>query len=217
MSNNIAMETPLMHAYSSFSHHEYSFGGEIGFGELQFDLVVKEMPLCSHLNIRGDAGDDAFCAGIEQVLGIHLPTQPGHYHTSRTHSLYWLGPDEWLLISQAESIGLQAQLRAALSGHVSIVDVAGGQTIINLRGSAVALDTLLKKSSVYDFGGWGAAVEGGGRCVQTTFAKASAVVANRCDGTYELVVRRTFADYIARWLLDAGREFGCRIEGESGV
>ena len=150
MSNNIAMETPLMHAHGNFSHHEYSAGGEIAFGELLFDLVVKEMPLCSHLNIRGDAGDDAFCAGIQQVLGIALPTQPGHYHTSRTHSLYWLGPDEWLLVSQAESIDLQAQLRAALSGHLSIVDVAGGQTIINLRGSAVALDTLLKKSSVYD-------------------------------------------------------------------
>ena len=207
MSNNISMETPLMHAYGNFSHHEYSAGGEIAFSELLFDLVVKEMPLCSHLNIRGDAGDDAFCAGILQVLGIALPTQPGHYHTSRTHSLYWLGPDDWLLVSRADSIDLQAQLRAALSGHLSIVDVAGGQTIINLRGSAVALNTLLKKSSLYDFG----------RCVQTTFAKASAVVANRPDGSYELVVRRTFADYIARWLLDAGSEFGCRIEGELGA
>jgi len=48
--------------------------------------------------------------------------------------------------------------------------------------------------------------------VQITFAKASAAVSNRSDGSYDLVIRRSFADYVAQWLLDAGGEFGCRIE-----
>jgi heterotetrameric sarcosine oxidase gamma subunit len=75
------------------------------------------------------------------------------------------------------------------------------------------VQTLLKKSSVYDFAVWPQAEKNAGRCAQTTFAKASAVISNKSDGSFDLIVRRSFADYIARWLLDAGQEFGCRIEG----
>ncbi|MDE0840604.1 MAG: sarcosine oxidase, gamma subunit family protein [Porticoccaceae bacterium] len=213
MSHKIALETPLMHAYGQFSHQQYRANSEVTRGELGFCVVIKELPLCSQLNIRGDAACQNFTSGIQQVLGIELPTEPGCWHFSAEHSLYWLGPDEWLLVSQGPSPDLEAKLRAALSGHISLVDVAGGQSILNLRGAAPALAILLKKSSVYDFGGWSDAVDGRGRCAQTTFAKASAVVANRPDGSFDLVVRRSLADYIGRWILDAGREFGCRIEG----
>jgi sarcosine oxidase gamma subunit len=71
---------------------------------------------------------------------------------------------------------------------------------------------VLKKSSLYDFEGWASAKPASGLVVQTPFAKASAVISNRCDGSYDLVIRRSFADYVAQWLLDAGGEFGCRIE-----
>ena len=71
---------------------------------------------------------------------------------------------------------------------------------------------IVKKSSIYDFDGWDTAKATSGRVVQTTFAKASAAVSNRSDGSYDLVIRRSFADYVAQWLLDAGGEFGCRIE-----
>jgi heterotetrameric sarcosine oxidase gamma subunit len=84
--------------------------------------------------------------------------------------------------------------------------------LINLRGDQQALEVVLKKSSVYDFGAWPDANTNAGRCAQTTFAKATAVVANKADGSYDLIIRRSFADYIAQWLLDAGQEFGCRIE-----
>jgi sarcosine oxidase gamma subunit len=39
------------------------------------------------------------------------------------------------------------------------------------------------------------------------------LVSNRTDGSFDLIIRRSFADYIALWMLDAGREFGLRIEG----
>ena len=111
-----------------------------------------------------------------------------------------------------DAAAIEATLRKSLKGHISVVDVSGGQTCINLRGLAV--ETVLKKSSIYDFEGWDSAKATSGRVVQTTFAKASAVVSNRSDGSYDLVIRRSFADYVAQWLLDAGGEFGCRIEAE---
>jgi heterotetrameric sarcosine oxidase gamma subunit len=116
-------------------------------------------------------------------------------------------------VSQLDAANLEASLRESLPGHIAVVDVSGGQTLVNLRGIRVALDTVLKKSSVYDFAAWADAPSGSGRCVQTTFASASALFSNKPDGSYDLVIRRSFADYVAQWLLDAGREFGCRIEG----
>jgi len=31
-------------------------------------------------------------------------------------------------------------------------------------------------------------------------------------GSAKMSIRRSFADYVAQWLLDAGAEFGCRVE-----
>jgi len=117
-----------------------------------------------------------------------------------------------MLFSSMDASSLEARLRASLSGHIAIADISGGQTLINLRGDQLALEVVLKKSSVYDFGAWADASANAGRCVQSSFGKASAVVANKSDGSYDLIFRRSYADYIAQWLLHAGEEFGCRIE-----
>ena len=214
--SSIKVESPLQYFHRRTSHQSQVAavnGTELFNGDAEFALVVKEAPICTHLNLRGDGRDDGFSAGVSEVLGIPLPTEPGHYHCNHEHSLHWLGPDEWMLVSQAGALTLEAALRQRLTGHISIVDLSGGQALINMRGSNTAVQTMLKKSSVYDFAGWPSAQTDKGCCVQTTFAKATAVVSNKSDGSFDLIIRRSFADYIARWLLDAGQEFGCRIEG----
>ncbi len=212
MPNNITRETPLHYFHKLSSHASSAQSPEIFNGQVEFALVVKEAPLSSFLNLRGNGSDKGFCSAVAEVLGVTVPTEPGTYHSNKDSSIYWLGPDEWLLFSCIDASNLEAQLRKALSGHISIVDISGGQTLINLRGDPCALAILLKKSSVYDFAAWPDADINAGRCAQTTFAKATAVVTNKADGSYDLILRRSFADYIAKWLLDAGQEFGCRIE-----
>ena len=44
MSNNIAMETPLMHAYGNFSHHEYSVGCLLYTSPSPRDVEESRMP-----------------------------------------------------------------------------------------------------------------------------------------------------------------------------
>ena len=144
------------------------------------------------------------------VLGVALPTVPGTYHYNGDTVVYWLGPNEWVITSATDALGLEASLRLEIEGHIAIVDVSGGQTLVNLRGYGVP--TILKKASGYDFGIWTGGPPGAGRCVQTTFAKATAIVANRTNGSFDLIIRRSFSDYVAQWLLDAGQEVGCRIE-----
>ncbi|MDC3264287.1 sarcosine oxidase subunit gamma family protein [Porticoccaceae bacterium] len=209
MSNSIKRESPLQYFHGWFN--KSSAPESLFNDQIDCDLVIKEAPLSAHLNLRGDAEDSEFCAAVTAVLDVPVPKVPGTYHRNGNTSIYWLGPSEWLILEVGgDGAVIEATLRASLKGHISVVDVSGGQTCINLRGAGAA--TVLKKSSVYDFEGWSDAQSAYGRVVQTTFAKASAAVSNRPDGSYDLVIRRSFADYLAQWLLDAGGEFGCRIE-----
>lgn len=197
--SNVSVESPL----------HYFLGKQSGNDSA--GVVIREAALKGHLNLRGNSEDESFCAGVESVLGVKLPTQPGNYETNGETSIYWLGPSEWLVLVAGGSEGeVESKLRQTLQGHISIVDVSGGQTQLNISGEGV--DTVLKKTSVYDFH---PSHFGSGRCVQTTFAKATALVSKQSDGSFDLVIRRSFADYLAAWLLDASAEFGCRIEPES--
>ena len=214
MFGDINVESPLHYLQKLSSHFKGDGKSDLFNTDADYAVVVKERRGCAFLNLRGSAEDKLFCATIANVLAIQLPTTPGHYHSNDDSCIYWLGPDEWLLVSSSQGAGdLEIQLRADMADHISVVDVSGGYTSINLRGVAHALDTLLNKSCVYDVAGWPDASSRTGRCAQTTFAKASAVVSNKFDGSYEVIIRRSFADYLGRWLLDAGEEFGCRIEG----
>lgn len=174
-------------------------------------VVLREEPLRGHLNLRGDPDDEVFRKSVEEVLKVRLPVEPGCWVPAIDVSVYWLGPNEWLVIVPAGTeADVENQLRQTLHGHFSIVDVSGGQTLINLSGDDVV--SVLKKSSVYDFH---ASHFGQGRCVQTTFAKATALVGKKKDGSFDLVIRRSFTDYLFRWIEDAAREYGLAVERET--
>ncbi|MCS5593206.1 MAG: sarcosine oxidase subunit gamma family protein [Porticoccaceae bacterium] len=204
----LSSESPL-HYFSKISSHPVS-SNQLFNGDLEFGVVAKEVRLGSQLNLRGDVSDEQFVTGTAAVLGVALPTVPGTYQYNSDTVVYWLGPNEWLVTSATDAIELELSLRLKINGHIAIVDVSGGQTLVNLRGHGV--QGLLKKASGYDFASWNGALPGIGRCAQTTFAKATAIVGNRTDGSFDLIIRRSFSDYIAQWLLDACQEVGCRIE-----
>jgi sarcosine oxidase subunit gamma len=173
-------------------------------------IVIREQAHMGHLNLRGDPEDEAFRRGVAAVLGVELPVEPRSCASNDDNRLYWLGPNEWLAIvvggTEAE---VEARLRQNLSGHFSVVNVSGGQTLLNLSGEAVAM--VLKKSSVYDFH---SSQFDQGRCVQTTFAKASALVSKSANDSFDLVIRRSFSDYLFRWIVDAASEYGFEVRGE---
>lgn len=188
----IAAETPL-----HYFRGQHSGQGEPG-------VVVREAPLLGHLNLRGDASQPEFIAAVERVLSVAVPTQACTCANKGDVGIYWLGPDAWLLmVAGGREVAVETELRQALPGHFSVVDVSGGQTLLNLSGEGVT--TLLKKCCHYDFHPTNF---GPGRCVQTSFAKATALVSQRDDGSFDVIIRRSFADYLARWLLDAGAESG---------
>ena len=180
----------------------------VGQGRANAGIVIREQAHMGHLNLRGNPESEMFRGAVAEVLGVELPVDPGSCAGSGDSRLYWLGPNEWLaIVAGGTETGVESRLRQSLSGHFSVVDVSGGQTVIRLSGEAV--DMVLKKSAVYDFH---ASQFTDGRCVQTTFAKASALVSRTADGSFELVIRRSFSDYLFRWIIDAASEYGIKVE-----
>lgn len=190
-------------------HHYLAAGPSEGQGTAGVKLV--ECARKGHLVLRGDRNNADFSSACESVLGLGLPARVKDTASSDIAQCYCLGPEEWLLLVEAgEEWGIELRLRDAFSGHFSIVDVSGGQTVLSLSGSDVS--AVLKKSCSYDFSPQNVAV---GSCVQTTFAKATALVIKRSESHYDLVVRRSFSDYIYAWIADASAEYGFHASTES--
>jgi sarcosine oxidase subunit gamma len=123
----------------------------------------------------------------------------------------WLGPDEWLLLTPpGREVGLVEELRRSLGETTSSVnDVSGGQTVIGVGGDR-ARDVLAKGCTL----DMHPRVFGPGRCAQTLVAKAAVVVRQIDESpSFDLIVRRSFADYLARWLEDAGQEYHLAVVG----
>ncbi|REG86777.1 sarcosine oxidase subunit gamma [Marinomonas pollencensis] len=169
-------------------------------------VVFNEVPFCAQLTLRGSPENPDFLAGVEKVLGFALPVQPLTSHASDSYYVFWISPGEWLILAEnIEPAVIEASLRAELTGHFAVVDVSAGQTLMTLSGEAV--QQVLQKSCGYD-------VEASlpvGKVVTTTFAKATLVLHHQAEGKYFLIVRRSFADYVWRWLVDASAEYGLTV------
>ena len=171
-------------------------------------VTISEKPFLGHLILRGGAivMDEA----VREVMGITLPSRPLALVSddSGERSIQWLSPDEWLVIVPGgEEFELEQKLRQSLGqAHFSIVNVSGGQTVLSLKGNR-ARDVLTKSIS-YDVHPHAFPV---GKGVSTVFAKATIILRRAEEDGWELVVRRSFADYCYRWLLDASREYGVSV------
>ena len=192
-------ESPLFHA---------GLDQLAGKGAAKAGVTLREKKLLGHLTLRGDGKDPAFAGGVHKALGLELPSALGLVANGET-SLQLLAPDEWLLIvPSGTEFAVEQKLRAALDGlHISIVNVSGGQTLLELSGAKVR--EVLMKSTSYDVHPSNFPV---GKAVGTNFAKSQLVIRHTAEDTWELLVRRSFSDYFWLWLQDASAEFGLAIK-----
>ena len=195
----VKVETPLHHG---------DLASLVGKGRANAGIVLREKKLLGHLTLRGDGHDPAFAGGVHKAVGLELPSALKVVYNGET-SLQWLGPDEWLLIvPSGEELAAEQKLREALAGlHIAVVNVSGGQTLLSLTGDKVR--ELLMKSTSYDVHPNSFPV---GKAIGTVFAKSQLVIRRADENTWELLIRRSFADYWWLWLQDASAEFGLEIK-----
>ena len=164
---------------------------------------LAETSFAGMLNLRGSADDTAFAAAVLGATGLGLPLRSNSAAINVNGQLLWLGPDEWLLkLRESSAAAMETALRTALPAqHVSVVDVSSGNTTLVLRGPAAA--DVLARGCPLDLHPRGFAA---GALAQTHIAKASVVILRpHAAPCYEITVRRSFADYLFRWLCEAGR------------
>ena len=94
---------------------------------------------------------------------------------------------------------VEDKLRDKMEGHFAIVDVTGGQTLLELSGERA--ETILKKSTIYDVHESNFPI---GKVVTTKFAQSQIIMTRISADGFQLIVRRSFSDYIWQWMVDAG-------------
>jgi sarcosine oxidase, subunit gamma len=170
-------------------------------------IRLGERPFIGLINLRARA-DAVGLAKTGKVLGARLPTEPNTRVEQDGNTVCWLGPDEWLVLTpageQAERI---AQLRDALDGQfAAVTDVSGGYALISVAGPDCR--DLLAKGCTLDLH---PRAFQAGQCAQTLLAKAGVLLITRDDESIDLLVRRSFADYLWHWLVDAAEEYGLAV------
>ena len=164
------------------------------------ELLIRERPFASQLNVRLDPIDAALMDRIAATLGLALPIVPNTVASRQDRRALWLAPDEWLVVGpDGQQEALAQALRGGLNGDFgSIVDVSANRTVVEIRG-AKAGDLLVYGVSI-DLDQRTFGTEG---CAQTLIAKAQVIIERRDALAFHLYVRTSFAGYVADWLLDA--------------
>jgi sarcosine oxidase subunit gamma len=190
---NVTLESPLV-GISRLGKRELHADGR--------QCLLDEIALLDMINLRGDAGDAAFLQGVLQATGLQLPVDANTASVASDRQLLWLGPDEWLLkVPNGLGEGIESTLRASLTGrHFSAVQVGSGNTTFSLQGAAAA--DLISRGCPLDLH---AGSFPDGSLAQSHIAKANAtILCIQAGQHYEVTVRRSFADYLWRWLCEAG-------------
>lgn len=174
-------------------------------------VSVSEWCFTTMVSVRVDPTSPAAHA-IEGVLGTALPRTAGDVTSHGQHSALWQGPDEWLVVSQMPAEALVAALQESVAGaHAAVVDVSANRTVLELEGAAAR--AVLQKGCPLDLHPRAFAPR---RAVTTTLARIPLVLWQVGPDSYRLLPRSSFADYVARWLLDAAEEYASDFRDGGG-
>jgi sarcosine oxidase subunit gamma len=170
---------PLRGFAASFAEIAHSSAGQ---------LRIAELPFLTKTNVRA-AGVARSAASV--ALGVELPSVPNTVATAGERAALWLGPDEWLVVGGPPP--------AAAPPGCGLVDVSAQYITISLGGPA-AFEVLAH----------GCALDlppaGTRWCAQTALARADVTLWGADVDEIRILVRCSFARYLATWILDASVE-----------
>lgn len=184
-------------------------GWSAAFAPLPGNLRIAEVPFLTQLGLRVEPGGPG-AAAVGKSLGGELPGEPCTATRSTVPSIgdveaLWLGPDEWLILAApGRQRDLEGLLRTAIGDSPgAVTDVSAQRTALSLSGPA-ARETLARGCAI----DLDPRVAPAGTCVQTLLARAGVTIVVRDERAAEflLLVRASFAQYLAAWLVDACTE-----------
>ncbi len=172
------------------------------FNELEdkvFSIDIKEFPFVKKINLRLDPNDKDCVSSFSKILGTILPTKANTYSKNEKIKVIWLGPDEWLIVSNDDDAYIKLQNKIG-NLEASVTDVSENRTIIRIRGTKTYV--LLSKFLVLDIE---KNLSTNLSCTQTLFVKVPVLlVRNHYDGIPEIDIftNKSHANYIYNLILD---------------
>ncbi|MEV2279107.1 sarcosine oxidase subunit gamma family protein [Nocardiopsis sp. NPDC049922] len=171
-------------------------------------LTAVERPFLTQLTVR--VSDPDAVAGMGEALGVAFPAEPCTFTRGSGRfgdfEVLWLGPDEFLVVARPDQgVPIEDALRSALgSARGAIVDTSAQRTAVALSGPHVR--DVLAHGCAVDLHPSTAPT---GTCVQTLLARTGIIlqVADAASGAFTVLVRSSFAEYLAAWLSDACVEY----------
>jgi sarcosine oxidase, subunit gamma len=155
-------------------------------------------PVAGRVSLRAPAESIAV---LSSVLGLTLPTAPKTSGRVGGRSALWLGPDEWLVVDEADT-DLSVLLAGAGVLH-SAVDVSHRNVgiIVSGPGAEVTLSAGCPQDlslEAFPVGG----------CSRTIFGKVEIVLFRTEDDTFRVECWRSFSDYVFGLLAEGAEDAG---------
>lgn len=176
-------------------------------------VSLHEKALPAAVNLRGNGDDPAFLEAVAQALGLALPLEPNTTSSNTEVAILWLGPNEWLVIQHDAAPDAESHLATRLRNapgdfHSAVTEVGESLVCIQLAGLRAA--DVIAKGCPLDL--HPSVFGGAGRCAQSHLSKTAITLHQVSDDesggpAFDLYTRRSFADYLWRWLSDAAREY----------
>ena len=105
-------------------------------GPTDAEITLKENKHIGKLILRGSLSEKKFITSTKKHLSQQFPASPNSFYDHTKVRVIWLGPDEWLILTDAAELDtLKDDLtRALIKSHSALVDVSDNSTIIEIKG-----------------------------------------------------------------------------------
>jgi len=170
-----------------------------------FYIEIQELPFVKKINLRLDPNDKSCVSSFSKILGTILPTNANTYSINTLNEkVIWLGPDEWLVVSDDDDAFLKLQNKIK-DIEASLTDVSENRTIIRILGNKVFV--LLSKFLVLDLE---KNLPTQSSCAQTLFVKVPILLVRNNSDTHkheiDIFTNRSHANYVYNLLVDGTKK-----------
>ena len=172
------------------------------------NFSMKEKTPVAKINLRGDIENRDFASKVGKILGMILPKESCSTSKKEKITCMWLGPNEWLLVSNDTVIkeSNDYELEKILFNDISktnlgaVTNISDHYTIFNLTGSNIF--EILSKGCPFDFNSENF---GDNKVVQTILNHIDVTIHKKTKDDVDLYVRRSFSNHLWSWLKDSAR------------
>ena len=169
------------------------------------NFSMKEKTPVAKINLRGDLENKDFVSKVGKILGMILPKEACTISTKEQITCMWLGPNEWLLVSNdtVDKESNDYELEQLLFNDISktnlgaVIDVTDQFVQFELKGKNIY--EIFSAGSPFNFNEF---KEKKGSTTQTVLNHVDVILHHKDENIVNLFVRRSFAEHLWSWIED---------------